>query len=169
MSAAPESSAKIFKIPTLKGLTTTYFLDLRLHDARDIEIANNFYWLSTKPDVLDYEAKVQPWPYYTPSKEFADFTALNSLPVVKVNVEHDYQDIDKKKIITAKLTNVSDRITFFIELKVLNKKTGETILPVFWQDNYVTLLPGEIRTIEGVVTPTDEETVLTIDGWNLKV
>ena len=169
ISTESESCTKIFEIPKQDSVTTTYFLDLRLHDTRDIEIANNFYWLSTKPDVLDYEAKVQPWPYYTPSKEFADFTALNSLPVVKVNVEHNYQDIDKKKIITAKLTNVSDRIAFFIELKLLSKKTGETILPVFWQDNYVTLLPGEIRTIEGVVTPTDEEIALAIEGWNLKV
>ena len=164
-----ESCAKIFGIPKLDSMTTMYFLDLRLHDKQNIEIANNFYWLSTQPDILDYEAKVEPWPYYTPSKEFADFAALNSLPIANVSAEHRFQEAGKGKIITATLTNVSNRIAFFLELKVLNKKTAETILPVFWQDNDVTLLPKEIRTIEGAVTPTDQETVLTIDGWNLKV
>lgn len=166
ISAEPESSTKIFEIPNLNGLTTTYFLDLRLYNGRDNEIANNFYWLSTKPDVLDYEAHVEPWPYYTPSKDFADFTALNSLPAAKVNFEHQCREMDKEKIITVKLTNISDCIAFFIELKVSNKKTSETILPVFWQDNTISLLPHETRNIEAALPPTEEENVLIMDGWN---
>jgi exo-1,4-beta-D-glucosaminidase len=163
-NAESESSAKIFEIPKLDDLTTTYFLDLRLHDERDIEICNNFYWLSKKPDVLDYEADVQPWPYYTPSKEFADFTALNSLPAAIVEVDHYRED----KTITAKLTNLTDRIAFFIELKLSKKKTGETILPVFWKDNDISLLPRETRTIQAVLSFSEEEPLLTINGWNLK-
>ena len=138
-----------------------------MYDERDIEISNNFYWLSTKPDVLDYEVKVQPWPYYTPSKAFADFTALNSLPIAKVDVEHHSQGMGRNKTITTQLTNLSDRIAFFIELKVSDKRTGETILPVFWQDNDISLLPHETRIIEAELSPTDEEIILTVDGWNL--
>ena len=167
-SAESESSSKIFEIPRFDCLTTTYFLDLRLHDEQDIEMSNNFYWLSTKPDVLDYEAKVEPWPYYTPGKEFADFTALNSLTAAKVNVEYHCQETDKEKIITANLTNMSDRIAFFLELKALKKTTGETILPVFWQDNYISLLPRETRNIKAVLPPTDEETIVAMNGWNLE-
>jgi len=167
-SAETESSVKIFEIPVLNGLTSTYFLDLRLNDDRDTEISRNFYWLSTQPDVLDYEAKVSPWPYYTPSKAFADLTALNSLPVAKVNVEHHCHETGKKEIITAKLTNLSDCIAFFLELKVLNKKTGETILPIFWQDNYINLLPRETRNIEVLLPTVGEKTILTLDGWNLE-
>lgn len=169
ISTEPESSTKIFTIPKLDCLTTTYFLDLRLNNERDIEIANNFYWLSTKPDVLDYKAKVNPWPYYTPSKDFADFTALNLLLAAKVNIEHHCQETGKEKIITVQLTNISNRIAFFLELMVLNKKTRDTILPAFWQDNYICLLPGESREIKAVLQPTDEETILSIDGWNLRI
>ncbi|MFC1636051.1 hypothetical protein ACFL5Z_14515, partial [Planctomycetota bacterium] len=82
--------------------------------------------------------------------------------------EHQCQTKDTKKIITAKLTNISNRIAFFIELKALKKKTGETILPVFWQDNYISLLPHETRNTEATLPPTDEEIILTIDGWNLE-
>ena len=86
ISMDPESSAKVLDLPEFDRISTTYFLDLRLAGQRV-----NFYWLSTKPDVLDYEARVEPWAYYTPSKEFADFTALNSLPAAKVEIEYSFQ------------------------------------------------------------------------------
>ncbi|TKJ35237.1 MAG: glycoside hydrolase family 2 [Planctomycetes bacterium B3_Pla] len=163
ISVEPDSSAKVFELPEFDSISTTYFLDLRLHDDRV-----NFYWLSTKPDVPDYEAKVEPWPYYTPSKKFADFTSLNSLPPAGVKVKHSSKTTGEKTTITAKLANVSDKIAFFLELQVAEKNSGKTILPVFWQDNYVSLLPGETRNIKAVFPATKQETVLTIDGWNLE-
>jgi exo-1,4-beta-D-glucosaminidase len=168
IDVAPDSSAKIFELPEFDNISTTYFLDLRLYDEKNIEIANNLYWLSTKPDVLDYEAKVEPWPYYTPSKEFADFTLLNSLSSVKVNIEHHFKSVAENQKVAAKLDNVSDKIAFFIELRVSGKKGGETILPIFWEDNYISLLPGESRNIEAVFAATKDEPVFTINGWNLE-
>jgi len=188
IDVAPDSSAKIFELPEFDNISTTYFLDLRLYDEKNIEIANNLYWLSTKPDILDYEprpsktgrgeAKVEPWPYNTPSKEFADFTLLNSLSSVKVNIKHHFKSIGEPRPsetgrgentkVTAKLDNVSEHIAFFIELKVSGKKSGETILPVFWEDNYISLHPGESRNIEAVFAVINDEPVLTINGWNLE-
>jgi exo-1,4-beta-D-glucosaminidase len=124
--------------------------------------------LSTKPDVLDYDAKVEPWPYYTPSKEFADLTALNSLPIAVVKFDYHTESTKQEQKITATLNNVGKTIAFFIELKISDKKTGETILPVFWEDNYVSLLPGEKRTIEATFPATKGHIVLTINGWNLE-
>jgi exo-1,4-beta-D-glucosaminidase len=163
VSVEPDSSAKVLDLPEFDSISAAYFLDLRLHDDR-----NNFYWLSTKPDVLDYKAKVEPWPYYTPSKEFADFTSLNSLPPARVNVEYNSKATGEETRIAARLTNVSDKIVFFLELKVSEKNSGKTILPVFWEDNYVSLLPGETRDIEATFSATNEDAVLTIDGWNLE-
>ncbi len=80
-----ESSSLILTIPQIENLTQTYFLDLRIYDNSGSEISNNFYWLSTKEDVLDYEAKFDDWAYHTPSKEYADFTIINSMP--KVNLD----------------------------------------------------------------------------------
>ncbi len=62
-------------------------MDLRLIDESGIEAGNNFYWLSTKKDVLDYEAEVEDWAFYTPTKEYADFTLLRSLPKISLNVD----------------------------------------------------------------------------------
>jgi exo-1,4-beta-D-glucosaminidase len=127
----------------------------------------NFYWLSTKPDVLDYDAKVEPWPYYTPSKEYADFTLLNYLHPAKVNVEHRFDKVGEDQQVVVKIENVSDYLAFFIEFGVLGKSSGQTILPVFWQDNYISLLPGETRYLKATFGPCSDEPVLTVDGWNL--
>ncbi len=159
----PNSSAKVFDLPKLDGNITSYFLDLRLNDEKA-----NFYWLSARPDVLDYRAKVEPWPYYTPCKEYADLTALNSLPAAKVEIEHKFETSGQEGKIEVRLDNVGEHIAFFLELKVLKKATGETVLPVFWDDNYVSLLPGESRTIRAVFPDSGRDTIFAVDGWNLE-
>jgi len=159
----PDSSAKILDLPELGAGSTTYFLDLRLHHQKA-----NFYWLSTKPDVLDYETKVEPWPYYTPSKEFADFTALNSLPVAKIEFGHSLKTIGPDREIQVRLKNTGEHVAFFVELKVLDKESGQTILPVFWDDNYISILPGESRTIGATFADTGRDIMFVVDGWNLE-
>ena len=166
VTAEPESSSKIFELPELADISTTYFVDLRLCGQRNKEIANNFYWLSTRPDVLDYDAKVEPWPYYTPSKGFADFTAMNSLPAARVGIEYEAETVAEGTKVTTKLTSLAKTIAFFIELKICTAD-GETILPVFWDDNYVSLLPGETRSINAALPAANARVVVTADGWNL--
>jgi exo-1,4-beta-D-glucosaminidase len=178
ISLQQESSQRILELPEFKDISTTYFLALRLYDRNKVELANpglsrgegNFYWLSTKPDVLDYppgRTKVEPWPYYTPSKEYADFTLLNSMPPAKVNIEHRFDKVGEDQQVVVKLQNVSNYLAFFIEFGVLGKSSGQTILPVFWQDNYISLLPGETRYLKATFGPCDDEPVLTVNGWNL--
>ena len=164
-----ESSQRILELPEFLDISTTYFLALRLYDQKNAEVTNNFYWLSTKPDVLDYDATVEPWPYYTPSKEYADFTLLNSLPSAKVGIEHHFDKVGKEqpRQVGVKLQNLSNYLAFFIELGVLEKSSGQTILPVFWEDNYVSLLPGETRYLKATFPASDDEPVLTVNGWNL--
>ena len=40
-------------------------------------------------------------------------------------------------------------------------------LPVFWDDNYFALLPGERREV-GVSRPGSDEARLRVDGWNVQ-
>ncbi len=174
ISLHQESSQSILELPEFKDISTTYFLALRLYDQKDAEVANNFYWLSTKPDVLDgvypersrRDAKVEPWPYYTPSKQYADFTLLNSMPSAKVGIEHHFDKVGKEQQVVVRLQNKSNCLAFFIELGVLGKTSSQTILPVFWEDNYVSLLPGETRYLRATFPASDDEPVLTVDGWN---
>jgi hypothetical protein len=67
--------------------------------------------------------------------------------------------------------NPSKSIAFFVRLKLDKTKGGEEILPVVWQDNYITLLPGEKRELtatyhsRGAVGARPE---VEVSGWNVE-
>jgi exo-1,4-beta-D-glucosaminidase len=159
-------SQKIFDLPHLDRISTTYFLNLRLRDASGKDLGGNFYWLSTKPDVLDYQAKVEPWEYYTPSKEYADLTMLNHLPRARIDVAYRVKPAERTAAV--ELTNRSDKIGFFIELLLTEEHTGEPIVPVLWQDNYVSLLPSETRAVAVAFPARAQMPLLTVRGWNIE-
>jgi exo-1,4-beta-D-glucosaminidase len=141
--------------------TPVWFLDLRLLDTAGAEVAHNFYWLSTEPDVLDYENNK--W-FVTPTKEFADFTALDDLPEVELEVSADAVGNE----VRVRLSNSSEDISFFNELRVVDAD-GNSILPVLWDDNYVSILPGESRELAARF-PTEDDVSgarLVVQGWNV--
>jgi exo-1,4-beta-D-glucosaminidase len=161
-------SKKIFEMPALKDLTSVYFLDLRLTNKEGTELARNFYWLSTKPDVLDEPRS--DW-FFTPNKSFADFTSLKNLPKVAIEVKESYTSSGDKQTVIVKVKNPSPYVAFFTEFKLKTKKTGELILPVFWTDNYLSILPGEEREVKATFNIADlkgDEPVLEYSGWNVK-
>ena len=70
---AADGVARLFAIPEPPPENTTYFLALQLFRPSGEVVSRNFYWLSTKPDVLDF-AKTE-W-YYTPLSSTADLTGF---------------------------------------------------------------------------------------------
>jgi exo-1,4-beta-D-glucosaminidase len=168
LDAPANASRKVFDLPKIRRLGKTWFLDLRLQDAQGRALADNFYWLSTKPDVLDYGKSE--W-FYTPCREWADLTALNKLPPAAVQSEYAFGDRGREREITVTLRNPGKCIAFFIELSVRGDASGRTIVPVFWEDNYISLLPGESRTVRATFAAADlggEKPVFSYKGWNVK-
>ncbi len=165
----PANSAEmIIEMPAIEGLTSTYFLDLRLRGNNGEEIANNFYWLSTKDDVPDFEKTT--W-YWTPNKEHADLTGINSMPETGIEFSYSVSEMDGKIHFSADLNNPSDMIAFFIEVQLVDRKSNEPVLPVFWNDNYVSLLPGEARTLEGYIDAGKlkaGDLTITMQGQNVR-
>ncbi len=161
----------IYKLPEVKNLTPVWFLDLRIYDKSNQEVDNSIYWLSKKKDILDYEAyKKLSWPFYTATKQFADFTALDQLPKVNLNYDYQFNQDEKFGKITLKVKNPSTSIAFFIFLDVVNPSTQQPILPIYWNDNYVTLLPGEERTYDASYFLSDSDgnrPVLEVKAWNV--
>jgi hypothetical protein len=57
-------------------------------------------------------------------------------------------------------------------MQLRRQKSGERVLPVFYSDNYVSLVPNETRTItiEADVNGFNGENALVVfDGWNVTV
>jgi len=162
----PANAAQlIYKLPQLPHLTGVYFLDLRLIEDSEM-LAHNFYWLSTKEDVMDFPASN--W-FVTLVKEYADFTALRKLTPASVKSDFKFRREGDKRQISLNLHNCGKNIAFFIDFDVLGKN-GQPVLPVFWDDNYISLLPGEERTVTAYFYERDLQGAdpgLNISGWNL--
>jgi hypothetical protein len=60
-------------------------------------------------------------------------------------LELQVKTTDRGKV--AVIRNSGTETAFFTRLKVVHSTTGELALPVFMDDNYLTLFPGEEREI----------------------
>ncbi len=168
---AGNTSKLVYKLPELEVLTDVWFIDLRVYDEQSSEVDNNFYWLSMKKDVLDYEAgsKLE-WAYYTPSKEYADFSALSRLPKVKLSYDYKFEKDSERGKISLIVKNPSESIAFFVFFDVVDAETGEPILPIFWDDNYISLLPGEERSYNAYYFLADfnDKAQVKLKAWNVE-
>jgi exo-1,4-beta-D-glucosaminidase len=126
----PNSSKRLSVVPDLDKIRDVAFLRLVLKDGEKV-LSRNVYWLSAKPDVLNWDDST--W-YHTPLSSTADFTALNTIPRANVSVT-----ANGSKLL---LHNTAKVPAVFISLNLVDG-AGEDVLPVVWSDNYVTLWPGE--------------------------
>ncbi len=168
LDATADSTNKVLTLPDVDGLSPTYFLVLRLQDSAGKLMGSNFYWLSTKPETLDWEKSN--W-YTTPTSSYADYTALSQLPKVKLKVADHTERKGEEAITRVMLENPSKSLAFFVRLKVNKGKGGDEILPVVWQDNYISLLPGEKREVTATYRAQElgaAQPVVEISGWNLE-
>jgi len=168
LDIAPDGTKRVLTLPELPDVSPVYFVKLELHDAAGKLMSENFYWLSTKGDTLDKPKTGSDW-YYTPTKQFADFTALNNLPPVKLKVLAKSGRSGNEYATHVTVENPSKSLAFFVHLKVNDAKTGEEILPVIWEDNYFSLLPGEKRDITATYTlPRNVKPTVEVQGWNVE-
>ena len=168
VDAAADSTMKIFELPQIKGLSPAYFLDLRVADSTGKLVGSNFYWLSTKPETLDWSKSN--W-YMTPTASYADYTALAQMPKVKLSVSSNNSRDGKVAETRVTLENPSKTLAFFVRLKVNKGDGGDEILPVVWQDNYISLLPGEKREITATYAASSlgaSEPKVEVSGWNVE-
>jgi exo-1,4-beta-D-glucosaminidase len=179
IDVSEDSSTRVFTIPALTGLTRTYFLRLDLRGADGRELSSNLYWLSTKKEELDWERST--W-YHTPTKVFDDLTDLTGLPRVELRVDSASEVTGSEGTTRVRIENPSPHIAFFVRLKVNRSgemvvegpnrifRNGEEILPVLWQDNDFSLLPGEKREIVASYRVGEGESsrpVVEVEGWNV--
>jgi exo-1,4-beta-D-glucosaminidase len=162
----PDGVVKVVSVPDLPDLSATYFVSLRISDGDGNLLGSNFYWLSTKAETLDWSHSN--W-YTTPTASYADFKALGGLPKIKLKVAERSERQGEYETTHATLENASNSLAFFVRLKVTKGKGGEEILPVVWQDNYISLLPGEKRGVTATYRLSDlgnAKPSVELHGWN---
>jgi exo-1,4-beta-D-glucosaminidase len=165
--APPDSSTRVLTLPAVEGLSKTYFLQLTLEDSAGKRVSSNLYWLSTQPDVSDWDKSN--W-YVTPIKTYADLTGLEKLPPVKVNVTSRSQHQGDNDVTHVTVENPTSNLAFMAHLMLTKGQGGDEVLPILWEDNYFTLFPGEKRDVAArysVESLGGAAPVVAVDGWNV--
>ena len=131
-----------------EGLTAVHFIRLTLTRGGET-VSQNFYWRGLKE---------------------GDYRAIRQLPKVKIEAETRVTRQGGRWQLITNLYNGSAQPALMVKLKVVREKSGDRILPAFYSDNYVALMPGERRTIRIEVEDADtrgEKPAVSVDGFNV--
>jgi hypothetical protein len=148
LSAGPSAPSTAFQIEWPNDLTPVHFVKLTLTNASGKLVSTNFYWHTTTGQ---------------------DCSLLQTLPTASIDVKASRRDVHGRMQLTTVLSNRTNAVALMAHLQ-LRRSTGGRVLPVYYSDNYVSLLPGESRTvtIEAAVADLhDAAPVLFVDGWNV--
>ncbi len=126
-----------------------FFVRCELLDPTGTSLAENVYWQSQQID--DVGPAYNDSAFQSKQVSWADMTALNTMakPVLNLTAQAD----GTAGAVTISLSNPSQQVAFFQRAELLTARDGEEILPVEYDDNYVTVFPGETVDIHGQVPP----------------
>jgi len=122
------------------------FLSIQLLDLNKNVVSSNTYWL---PDAS------------------GNYSGLKRMPASQLKITSKRMSAGKVEVT---LTNPAKApVAFFNRLSLINSATKKRVLPVFYSDNYVSVLPGEQRKIILDYEPKDagQQNMLSVSGWNL--
>jgi exo-1,4-beta-D-glucosaminidase len=157
----------VFKLPdNIKGLDPTYFLDLRITSGVNETHAVNQYLLTTTKHEFDWD---RTYFVHTPTKKHQNLRQINELPDVKLVSDLKCLPVGEKMELTMEVENPSANLALSVELMILDAGSGHFIAPVYLDDNYFSLLPGEKRTVSGYCYLSDLESTslkLKVSGIN---
>ena len=164
---AGNRTLKLTTLPEPSGVSGAYFVELDLASGDGQPVSRNVYWLSTRHDVLDW--KHSNW-YLTPVTQYADLTALQSLPAASVDVHAATRREGDEDVTTVALQvpQSSGAVALFQHLSIRQSAHGDPALPILWSDNDVTLWPGESLTVTARYAADASATpVVEVSGWNV--
>ena len=123
-------------------------VNLELRNSAGEVVSRNLYWLGA---------------------DSASYRRLNRLPLASLSATAKSTRAGDEVRVQIELHNTGTAAALASKLTLLNATDGSRILPAYFTDNYVSLLPGETRQIE-VTYPAKSATgpaQLSVRGWNL--
>ena len=130
------------------GLSPVHFIRLRLTRGTDA-ISTNVYWRGI---------------------EEGDFRALRELPKASVQAATTTARENSRWRLVTTLHNTSGTPALLVRVKAVRAESGDRILPAFYSDNYIVLMPGESHAITTEVDEADtrgEQPRIALEGFNV--
>jgi len=122
------------------------FLSLRLLNLKKEVVSDNLYWLAD---------------------ESGNYSGLQQMGTTQMDIKA--RELMPGKIEVSLINPSSNPIAFFNRLSLVDPQTKKRILPVFYDNNYVSVLPGEKKTV--ILEFTENKNinpVVSIEGWNVQ-
>jgi len=147
-SVLANSVIKVWDIDLKDKPALIHFLKLKItYLSTGVTIDENTYW-------LPYENRQEAFMQLRDAKVVSQMTKNNSGKI------------------TVDLANSGDVAAFFVRMKVIKTLTQEMLSPVFFDDNYIVIMPGEKKSITidiNLLTQEDRNTPLSLyyEGVNL--
>ncbi|MGD1085221.1 MAG: sugar-binding domain-containing protein [Verrucomicrobiota bacterium] len=148
VSAKPSCVTNLGAIEFPAILSAAHFVKTELWDGQGRIVSDNFYWRGNNA---------------------ANLTALNDLPPAAIEGNIQRHDAGGKCLLDVTLSNPSKVVALMTHIQLRKKSSNERVLPVYYDDNYVSLLPGESRTIKVEAAAKDlggDSPLVVVDGWN---
>ncbi len=145
---ASNSFKELFTLAVPDSFQGVYFVSLVLENSRQDRISENFYWFSTGNE---------------------GFSELHNLEEAKLDFSPSFIEKGQNREVELTLENMSEVVSFWNRLQVMNSETGERILPVSYSDNYFSIVPGGKKTIRIEFTIAENSGILPelrLIGWN---
>ena len=119
-------------------------------------------------ELRDHDGKLLSRNFYWHARDEHELQQLNSLPQVAVKGKWHLHHSENGPFIEGVIRNTGKVPAIQVRLTVRDAKTGLRILPAYYDDNYICLLPGESRNFRIEFRPTQQKPKITMDGWNIK-
>ena len=149
--SAASDEQRIIAHQDMSEFTGLVFVKTHVFDAQGMELADNFTWINAT-DKYKYEA-------------------ISTLPEANLEVSHKSVGTSKSGDVVYEMTvhNMGTCPALMIRVKTMNEKLNEQILPVYYQDNYFSLMPNESKKITITMDKKylkGEKPSFYVEGWN---
>lgn len=150
----------IFKIEFPENISNVHFIKLRLFDDNNQQVGENFYWRSNSK----YEGRKT-----LTGPATGAFQDIEKLAQTKLQVRYKTRNPEGKHLIDLNLKNIGKSLAFFSQIQWLDKN-GSPVRPSFYTDNFISLLPGEEKSVSietDMKHLSDGEYILVVKGFNV--
>jgi exo-1,4-beta-D-glucosaminidase len=142
-----------------------FFVRCELLDKSGATVAENVYWQSQQKD--DIGDPDNDSPFELQQTSWADMTDLNWMAPVPLAVSAHHDSSGGQNGVVIQLHNPTQHIAFFERAEITSAPNADEILPIEYDDNYVTVFPGETVDVHGVIpTPGENATTVRVSGYN---
>jgi hypothetical protein len=125
----------------------TILIALKVADADGAPVSDNLYW----------------W-----SKQESSLRELDALANVKLSASATMAATSGERQASIKLENTGTVPALLVKLTLKDAATNDRILPAYYSENYVSLLPGESRTVTVAFPAGESKPEIALRGWNLE-